>query len=239
MNQKSISIINEQPDKGDHLPLIDIGTRSLHTVHGSLKNWIISSGWKIDGALRWMWKLLKECPAKREIYEKITSGVVCPVPYFKARWHGNEQVAKRAPSRGFQIDNPIVPFLYFTLKGLLQWLLEKYVLKETLAKSSSERKLLKISPKDFNIWKPANQVDIESMLNFKLQDIKRKQLIRKQNIHFFKRTYVLYATAASHFMENSSIEKSFCSICNMFWPFLQIKESRWIYKRIWIAVGQA
>ena len=38
MNQKSISIINEQPDKGDHLPLIDIGTRSLHTVHGSLKN---------------------------------------------------------------------------------------------------------------------------------------------------------------------------------------------------------
>ena len=98
-------------------------------------------------------------------------------------------MAKRAPSRGFQIDNPIVPFLYFTLKGLLQWLLEKYVLKETLAKSSSERKLLKISPKDFNIWKPANQVDIESMLNFKLQDIKRKQLIRKQNIHFFKRTY--------------------------------------------------
>ena len=94
-------------------------------------------------------------------------------------------MAKRAPSRGFQIDNPIVPFLYFTLKGLLQWVLEKYVLKETLAKSSSERKLLKISPKDFNIWKPANQVDIESMLNFKLQDIKRKQLIRKQNIHFF------------------------------------------------------
>ena len=33
-----LSITNEQHDGRDHLPLIDIGTYSLHTIHGSLKN---------------------------------------------------------------------------------------------------------------------------------------------------------------------------------------------------------
>ena len=68
---KFLSIINGQHDEGDHLPLIDIGTCGLHTIHESLKNWIISSGWKIDGFLRWMWNLLKESPVKMEIYKKI------------------------------------------------------------------------------------------------------------------------------------------------------------------------
>ena len=88
-----------------------------------------------------MWNLLKETPAKREIDKKNTSGNICPLPYCKARWCENEQTTERAALRGFQTHNPIVPFLSFTLKGSLQWFLEKYVLKETLAKSDSGRKL--------------------------------------------------------------------------------------------------
>ena len=42
---------------------------------------------------------------------------------------------------GFQADNLMVLFLSFTLEGLLQWLLEKFILKETLAKAHSETKL--------------------------------------------------------------------------------------------------
>ena len=80
-----------------------------------------------------MWSLLKESLAKREI--KITNGNVCPLPYCKARRCENEQTAERAALRDFQTHNPIVYFLYFTLKGSLQWLLEKCILKETLAKS--------------------------------------------------------------------------------------------------------
>ena len=51
-NLKFLSIIHEQRDKGDHLPLIDIGTCGLHAIHGSLKNGSISSGRKIDVALK-------------------------------------------------------------------------------------------------------------------------------------------------------------------------------------------
>ena len=108
---KFFSIINEQHDEGDHLLMIDIGNCSLHTIRESFKNWIISPGWKIDAVLRWMWNLLKESPAKREIYKKISSGNVCPLTYCKARWCENDQTAERAALRGYQTYNPIVLFL--------------------------------------------------------------------------------------------------------------------------------
>ena len=46
-------------------------------------------------------------------------------------------------------------------------------MKETLAKANSGRKLLKINPKDVNIQKPADQVDIGS--NAKLQIVENKK----------------------------------------------------------------
>ena len=187
-----------------------------------------------------MWNLFKESPAKREIYEKITSGNVCPLPYCKARWCENGQTAERAALRGVQTHNPIVPFLYFTSKGSLQWLLEKCVLKETLAKSDSRRNLLTISPKDANIWKPDDQVDIGCAAKRQIAEYKKEATYKKSKIYTFcKDVMVLYATTTSYCMETSSIEKSCCSISSLLWPFLRSKQSRWIYKRIWIAVGLA
>ena len=46
-------------------------------------------------------------------------------------------------------------------------LLEKYVLKETLAKSNSGKKTVKITSKDVNIRKPADQVDTGSKERYK------------------------------------------------------------------------
>ena len=42
---------------------------------------------------------------------------------------------------GFQADNLMVSFLSFTLEGLLQWLMEKFIFKETLAKAHFGTKL--------------------------------------------------------------------------------------------------
>ena len=49
VNQKFLIIIVEHHDEEDHLLLIDNRTCGLHAIQGSLKNWIIFSGWKIDG----------------------------------------------------------------------------------------------------------------------------------------------------------------------------------------------
>ena len=72
VNLKVLKIISEQREEGNHLPLIDIGTCWLHTVHRSLQNGIVSSGWKVEYILNWMWNLLKESPAGRKVYERIT-----------------------------------------------------------------------------------------------------------------------------------------------------------------------
>ena len=84
---------------------------------------------------------------------------------------------------GFQTDNPMVPFLYFTLERLLLWLLEKVILKETLAKADSGKKLFKINSKDFNIQKHVDRRNLQ--LSFKLQNIKRKKRIRKAKYTLF------------------------------------------------------
>ena len=62
--------------------------------------------------------------------------------------------------RGFQTDYPMVPFLYSALEDLLRWLMEKFVLEETLTKADSGRKRLKINPQDVNNRKPADHVDV-------------------------------------------------------------------------------
>ena len=62
--------------------------------------------------------------------------------------------------RGFQTDYPMVPFLYSALEDLLRWLMEKFVLEETLTKADSGRKRLKINPQDVNNRKPVDHVDV-------------------------------------------------------------------------------
>ena len=274
MNLKFLSIINEERGEGHHLLLIDIGTCGLYTIQGSLKNGIISSGWKIDGVLRWMWNLLKESPARREIYKEITNGNVYPLSYCNTTWCENKQTTERAAEiwpkcskfvehlmvlpkpiqpknnksytglitvvidplvcanlklaemllwkfikflRGFQTDNPIVRVLYFTLEGLLRWLLEKLILKETLAKFDSAAKLLKINPKDVNIQKPTDQVDRGSAAKLQIAEYK-KVAYKESKVYTFCREITVFVcnNKFSHFMEKVSIEKSCCSICGMF-----------------------
>ena len=56
---------------------------------------------------------------------KILSSNVCLLPYCKTRLCENVQTTERTALRDFQTDNHTVSFLCFTLKGLLQWFLEK------------------------------------------------------------------------------------------------------------------
>ena len=71
MNLKVFKIIVHQRAEASHLPLIDIGTCGLHTVHRSLKIGLVSSGFKIEYILKWIWNLLKDTSAGRKGYEKV------------------------------------------------------------------------------------------------------------------------------------------------------------------------
>lgn len=58
MNLKILKIIADQLEEGNHHPFIEIGTCGLHTVHRSLENGVVSSGWKIKYILKLMWMSL-------------------------------------------------------------------------------------------------------------------------------------------------------------------------------------
>ena len=73
----------------------------------------------------------------------------------------------------------MVPFLYFTLEG--------FILKETLAKADSGRKLLKINPKDVNIQKPADQVDIGSAAKLQIAEYKKKATRKESKVCTFRK----------------------------------------------------
>ena len=126
--------------------------------------------------------------------------------------------------RGFQTDNPMIPFLYVTFEGLSRWLLEKFILKETLAKTDSGRKLLKINPKDINIQKPADQVDIGFAAKLQIAEYKKKATYKESKVYTFcKEVTVLYATTASHFKENSPLKSPIVQYAICFDPSYIVK----------------
>ena len=209
VNLKFLQIIKDFQEELDHLPLIDIGTCGLCTVHGSFKTGLVASRWQIEKILKCMWYFLKSSPARREVYETITQTKTYPLPYCQTRWCKNEPVAERAAEiwpvyckfiqhlaslpkskqpqnksfdglllpvsdplicakfkfvesilwklntflRGFQTDKPMVSFLFSTLEDLLRWLMKKFILRETLEKADSVKKLFPQSVKCVKIPK--------------------------------------------------------------------------------------
>ena len=100
-------------------------------------------------------------------------------------------------------------------------------MKELLLYLTLEENSPRLAPKDVNIQKPANEVDIGSAAKLQIAEYKKKATYKNSKMHIFcKEVIVLYATTASHFVETSSTERYFCSIYSMFWPLLHSKESR-------------
>ena len=216
VNRKFLQIIKDRQEKLDHLPLIDIGTCGLHTVHGSFKTGLVASGWLIEKILKWMWYFLKDSPARREVYESIPQTKTYPLPYCQTGCCKNEHAAERAGEiwpvyfkfiqhltslpkskqpqnkksfdgllltvsdplicakfkfveliswklntflRGFQTNKPMVSFLFSTLEDLLSWLMKKFILRETLEKADSVKRLLNTDPLNVNTHKPPSNID--------------------------------------------------------------------------------
>ena len=124
--------------------------------------------------------------------------------------------------RELQVDNPMVHFLYFTFEGLLRWLLEKFILKEILAKADSGVKLKRSTQKMSTFRNLLVKLKLDLLLSYELQNIKRKQGIRKAK-YFCKEVTVLYVTKASHFKEKPPLKSHIVQYLVYFDPFYIVK----------------
>ena len=90
------SIVEEQNENDDYPDLIDIGSCSLHVVHGAFRTGVQKTKWGIDSILQALYNLFPNSPAKREDYTKITGSKVFPLPFSGTRWIEDKKVADRA-----------------------------------------------------------------------------------------------------------------------------------------------
>ena len=61
--------------------MINIGSCSIHTVHGALKIALESTSWRIKQTLKGIWQNLHESPARREDFESAN-----PLFFCSTRW---------------------------------------------------------------------------------------------------------------------------------------------------------
>lgn len=75
--------------------LVDIGTCSLHSVHGAVKSGIEKTSWNIKETLKGAFYLLHDSPARREDFEVVTMSNKYPLYFCATRWVENKLVADR------------------------------------------------------------------------------------------------------------------------------------------------
>ena len=97
VNWKMLDLIVEDRNSNETYPnLLDVGSCSLHVVHGAFRTGMKQTGWGIDLLLKSLYSHLHETPARREVYTKMTGSEVFPLQFCGHRWLGDKRVAERA-----------------------------------------------------------------------------------------------------------------------------------------------
>ena len=86
INSKFFDALINYRSKCELPQLINIGSCSLHTVHGALKTAVESTFWKVKQTLKGIWQILHESPARREDFESVTETNKCLFFFCSTRW---------------------------------------------------------------------------------------------------------------------------------------------------------
>ena len=76
--------------------MLNIGSCSLHVVHGSFEKRAKESGWNLDNTLHSLWQVFHDTPSRREGFIQITGSDLYPFQFGQYRWVENIKVAEQA-----------------------------------------------------------------------------------------------------------------------------------------------
>lgn len=97
VNWKLLDALAEDRKSQDQYPdFLNVGSCSLHVVHGAFRSGMMKTKWGIDSVLKAIYSLFSESPAKREDFTVITGTDTFPLPFCGHRWLEDRQVAERA-----------------------------------------------------------------------------------------------------------------------------------------------
>ncbi|XP_063234890.1 uncharacterized protein LOC134537894 isoform X3 [Bacillus rossius redtenbacheri] len=89
-------MMEKSADNEEDKKLIDVGTCSLHTVHGAYKTGHNKCEWQINNFLRALYYLFKDFPSRRADYTKSSGSTEFPLKMCSIRWVENSKVIERA-----------------------------------------------------------------------------------------------------------------------------------------------
>ena len=89
--------------------------------------------------------------------------------------------------------------------------MEKFVLKETLAKADSGRKLLKMNPQDINIQKPTDHIKVRSAAKLHIAEYRKKTSCKESKLFTFRKDVLLALLYGE-----VSYKKCSCKVCDLF-----------------------
>ena len=84
----------EQESKNDYS--CTLNTSSVHIVHGAFKDGCDEAGWTVQKTLSSLYWLLKDSPARRKDYIKVTGNSVFPLKFCQHQWLEKVLVTERA-----------------------------------------------------------------------------------------------------------------------------------------------
>ena len=78
VNWKVLEAIQIKREEDKYPPLEDIGSCGLHMVSGALHSALLAADWPVEKLLREMYKLLKDAPARRAEYMRVSATGLYP-----------------------------------------------------------------------------------------------------------------------------------------------------------------
>lgn len=103
-NWKFYEDLVQQRNSEDIPVLLNMGSCSLHVIHGAFKRGAQMTGWNVDSFLRSLHYLFHDAPARAEDFVQITGSNQLPLRFCATRWLEDTPVAERAISLWPHID---------------------------------------------------------------------------------------------------------------------------------------
>jgi hypothetical protein len=90
-------LIEDRKQQDPDLPgILQLGSCSLHIVHGAFSLAVQKTGWNLERLLRAIWYLFADSPARRADFKEITKTEVFGLQFCSTRWVEDVCVAERA-----------------------------------------------------------------------------------------------------------------------------------------------
>jgi hypothetical protein len=94
-NLKLLREIQDERQNNKLSSLIDIGSCSLHLIHGAFKTGSEKSSWDLHKILKGAFTLLHDSPARRDDYYNLTGSDEYPLQFCGTRWVEDKKVAEK------------------------------------------------------------------------------------------------------------------------------------------------